>query len=226
MIWLPLTIVVFFLVRWLASKIKHPLVNPLLISVAIIIPVLLLLDVSYESYYEGNLVFQYLLQPAVVALAFPLYQQLPEIRANWKIILGACLVGSIGSMLTSTLIAVAMGVDLPLLASILGKSVTTAISMEISSELGGIPAIAAILVLVAGLVGALFAYPIFKLLNITHPIAKGLTMGNVSHALGTATAFEHSERDAAFSSLALVLCGIITSIFAPSFMALAVWLMV
>jgi putative effector of murein hydrolase len=129
-------------------------------------------------------------------------------------------------MLTSTLIAVAMGVDLPLLASILGKSVTTAISMEISSELGGIPAIAAILVLVAGLVGALFAYPIFKLLNITHPIAKGLTMGNVSHALGTATAFEHSERDAAFSSLALVLCGIITSIFAPSFMALAVWLMV
>lgn len=97
--------------------------------------------------------------------------------------------------------------------------------MQISEELGGEPAIAAILVLLAGLCGALFAYPIYKMLNIQHPIAKGLTLGTVSHALGTATAFEHSRRDAAFSSLALVLCGVITSIFAPMVMGLMLSLM-
>jgi putative effector of murein hydrolase len=92
----------------------------------------------------------------------------------------ACGVGSIMSMLTASMIAVSMQVDLELIASLLGKSVTTPIAMEVSSHLGGEPAIAAILVLIVGLFGAMFAYPIYNLLNITHPIAKGLTMGTVS----------------------------------------------
>jgi len=94
--------------------------------------------------------------------------------------------------------------------------------MEISSHLGGEAAVAAILVLLVGLFGAILAYPIYNLLGIKHPIARGLTMGTVSHALGTATCVEKAPGDAAFSSLALVLCGIITSILAPSFFALAV----
>lgn len=96
--------------------------------------------------------------------------------------------------------------------------------MEVSSHLGGEPAIAAILVLLVGLFGAILAYPIYNWLNITHPIAKGLTMGTVSHALGTATCAEKDAQDAAFSSLALVVCGVITSVLAPSFFALAIWL--
>ncbi|MGF1721051.1 CidB/LrgB family autolysis modulator [Vibrio kyushuensis] len=223
--WLPITVIVFLFARFVSQKLNNPLLNPLMISIAILIPTLIWLKVPYEQYYADNRWINYLLQPAVVALAYPLYEQLPQIRANWRIIMLACGVGSIMSMFTSTIIAVFMQTELTLIASLLGKSVTTPIAMEVSSSLGGEPAIAAIFVLLVGLFGAMFAYPIYNLLNITHPIAKGLTMGTVSHALGTATCAEKDAKDAAFSSLALVICGVITSILAPSFFAFAVWLM-
>ncbi|MDN3699160.1 MULTISPECIES: LrgB family protein [Vibrio] len=222
--WLLVTIAVFLFARWLSIKSSNPIMNPLLISIAIIIPLLTFLKVPFETYYADNEWISFLLQPAVVALAYPLYEQLPQIRANWRIIMLACGVGSVLSMLSATLIAVYFSADITLIASLLGKSVTTPIAMEVSSHLGGEPAIAAILVLIVGLFGAIAAYPIYSLLNITHPIAKGLTMGTVSHALGTATCAETDPKDAAFSSLALVLCGVITSILAPSFFDLAVWL--
>ena len=222
--WLTFTIIVFFSARWLSQKVRNPLMNPLLISLAVIIPCLTYLKVPFDTYYQDNQWINYLLQPAVVALAYPLYEQLPQIRSNWRIIILSCTVGSIMSMLTTTLIASYMHADLSLIASLLGKSVTTPIAMEISSHLGGEPSIAAILVMLAGLFGAIFAYPIYALLNITHPIAKGLTMGAVSHALGTATCAEKNGQDAAFSSLSLVLCGVITSVISPIFFTLAVWL--
>ncbi|EIO3936488.1 LrgB family protein [Vibrio vulnificus] len=222
--WLLVTVAVFLFARWLAIKINNPLANPLLISIAILIPMLTVLKIPFETYYADNQWISYMLQPAVVALAYPLYEQLPQIKANWRIIALACTLGSVMSMLTAMLIAVAFKADISLIASLLGKSVTTPIAMEISSHLGGEAAVAAILVLLVGLFGAILAYPIYNLLGIKHPIARGLTMGTVSHALGTATCVEKAPGDAAFSSLALVLCGIITSILAPSFFALAVWL--
>ncbi len=222
--WIVLTIAVFLIARKIAVTANNPLVNPLLISIAVIIPLLIYLEVPYETYYADNEVFSFLLQPAVVALAYPLYEQLPQIKKNWRIILFASVLGSVMSMTTASLIAVAFHTDLSLIASLLGKSVTTPIAMEISSHLGGEAAVAAILVLLVGLLGAIVAYPIYNLLGIKHPIARGLTMGTVSHALGTATCVEKQPADAAFSSLALVLCGIITSVLAPSFFALVVWL--
>lgn len=222
--WLPVTIIVFFFARWVSRKCNSPLMNPLLISIAILIPVLIYLKVPFESYYADNEWISFLLQPAVVALAYPLYEQLPQIKSNWRIIMLACGVGSIMSMLTASMIAVYMQADMSLIASLLGKSVTTPIAMEVSSHLGGEPAIAAILVLIVGLFGAILAYPIYNMLGITHPIAKGLTMGTVSHALGTATCAEKDGQDAAFSSLALVVCGVITSILAPTFFTLALWM--
>ncbi|WGW01892.1 CidB/LrgB family autolysis modulator [Vibrio sp. YMD68] len=223
--WLLVTVVVFLFSRWVSQKVNNPLFNPLVISISILIPMLIWLKVPYEQYYAENRWINYLLQPAVVALAYPLYEQLPQIRANWRIIMLACGVGSVLSMFTSTIIAVFMQTELTLIASFLGKSVTTPIAMEVSSSLGGEPAMAAIFVLLVGLFGAILAYPIYNLLNITHSIAKGLTMGTVSHALGTATCAEKDPKDAAFSSLALVVCGVITSILAPSFFSLAVWLL-
>ncbi len=222
--WLIITIAVFFFAQAVSQKLNNPIMNPLVISVTIIICALLLLDIDFPTYYAESDSLSYLLQPAVVALAYPLYSQLPEIRTRWKIILLACSVGSIMSMLTSSLIAVYLHTDLALIASLLGKSVTTPIAMEVSSNLGGEPAIAAIFVLIVGVFGAVFAYPIYNLVGITHPIAKGLTMGTVSHALGTSTCIEKDPRDAAFSSLALVLCGVITSVLAPAFFSLVVWL--
>ncbi|ELL0574020.1 LrgB family protein [Vibrio fluvialis] len=222
--WLIVTIVVFFFARWVAKKGNSPFLNPLLICIGIIIPLLMYLKVPFETYYADNKWLSDLLQPAVVALAYPLYEQLPQIRASWRIIMLACGVGSVMSMLTASLIAVGMKADITLIAALMGKSVTTPIAMEVASNIGGEPAVAAILVLMVGLFGAILAYPIYKLLNVTHPIARGLTMGTVSHALGTATCAEKDPRDAAFSSLALVVCGVITSILAPSLFAFAVWL--
>lgn len=221
--WLLVTLLVFFFARWLAIKINKPLANPLLISIGILIPLLAYLKIPFERYYADNQWISYMLQPAVVALAYPLYEQLPQIKANWRIITFACLIGSVMSMMTATAIAVLFHADITLIASLLGKSVTTPIAMEISSQLGGEAAVAAILVLLVGLFGAILAYPIYNLIGIKHPIARGLTMGTVSHALGTATCAEKQPGDAAFSSLALVLCGVITSILAPSFFALAIW---
>lgn len=222
--WLIVTLLVFFFARWVAKKAHSPFVNPLLVCIAILIPLLITLKIPFETYYADNRWISYLLQPAVVALAFPLYEQLPQIRANWRIIMLACGVGSVMSMLSASLIAVYMKADIALIAALMAKSVTTPIAMEVASNLGGEPAVAAIMVLLVGLFGAIMAYPIYNLLNISHPIAKGLTMGTVSHALGTATCAEKDPRDAAFSSLALVVCGVITSILAPSVFSAALWL--
>ncbi|CAM3674535.1 Inner membrane protein YohK [Vibrio aerogenes CECT 7868] len=221
--WLVITIIVFLFARWLCNKLKNPLANPLLLSVIILISLLMLTGVPYPAYAKDTSVINFLLQPAVVALAYPLYEQLPQIRANWRVILAACTIGSVMSMISTGLIAVALNTDNTLIAALLPKSVTTPIAMEITSSLGGEASITAILVVIAGLFGAVCAYPVYKRLNITHPIAKGLTMGAVSHALGTATSAEKAPQDAAFSSLALVLCGIITSILAPTFYTLALW---
>lgn len=123
--WLPITVAVFFFARFVAMKVKNPIFNPLLISIAILIPVLVWFDVSFDTYYADNEWISYLLQPAVVALAYPLYEQLPQIRQNWRIIALACGVGSIASMFTASIIAVLLGADMDLIASLLGKSVTT-----------------------------------------------------------------------------------------------------
>ena len=131
--WLLVTIIVFLSARWLCQKISSPFMNPLLISLAVMIPLLTHLKVPFETYYNDNEWINFLLQPAVVALAYPLYEQLPQIRANWRIIMLACGVGSVMSMLTATVIASYMQTDLSLIASLLGKSVTTPIAMEVSS---------------------------------------------------------------------------------------------
>ncbi|KXI23528.1 hypothetical protein AS132_06790 [Photobacterium sanguinicancri] len=215
MIWLITTLVVFYIARLISKRLQHPIVNPLLICLIIIIPLLMWLNVPYETYFEQNKWLNALLEPAVVALAFPLYEQLSQIRAKWKTIFTVCFIGSVLSMVTGAGIAFALGANVELVASILPKSVTTPIAMAVAEQIGGVPAIAAIMVIIAGLFGAVLGYPLFKLAGIKAPIAKGLTMGTVSHALGTAKAAEENYQEGAFSSLALVICGVMTSILAP-----------
>ena len=215
MIWLLTTLVVFYTARYISKHIQHPIVNPLLICLLVIIPLLMWLEVPYETYFEQNKWLNALLEPAVVALAFPLYEQLSQIRKKWKVIFSACLAGSVLSMVTGAGIALALGADAQLTASILPKSVTTPIAMAVAEQVGGLPSVAAIMVIIAGLFGAVLGYPLFRLIGVKAPIAKGLTMGTVSHALGTAKAAEENYQEGAFSSLALVICGVITSILAP-----------
>nr|WP_024965071.1 CidB/LrgB family autolysis modulator [Pantoea sp. IMH] len=212
---LPLTLVVFFLARKVAAKVKISLLNPLLISMAVIIPLLLLLQMPYARYFQGSSVLNQLLQPAVVALALPLYEQLHQIRARWKSIISICFIGSLTAMISGTAIALWMGATPEIAATILPKSVTTPIAMAISGTLGGIPAISAICVLIAGVLGAVFGHMLLNLFKIKSKPARGLAIGNASHALGTARCVELDYQEGAWSSLALVICGIITSLLAP-----------
>ena len=204
---LPLTLIVFFLARKLAARFKFPLLNPLLVAMVVIIPFLLLTGISYERYFAGSKVLNDLLQPAVVALAFPLYEQLHQIRARWKSIITICFIGSC--------VALLMGATPQIAASILPKSVTTPIAMAVSGSIGGIPAISAVCVIFVGILGAVFGHTLLNLMRIRTKASRGLSMGTASHALGTARCAELDYQEGAFSSLALVLCGIITSLMAP-----------
>ncbi|ATA18643.1 putative murein hydrolase (TIGR00659 family) [Gibbsiella quercinecans] len=212
---LPLTLIVFYAARQLAIKLHMPLLNPLLVSMALIIPFLLLTGISYESYFQGSKILNDLLQPAVVALAFPLYEQLHQIRARWKSIITICFIGSMAAMISGGVIALWLGATPEIAASIVPKSVTTPIAMAVADSIGGIPAISAVCVIFVGILGAVFGHPLLNLLHINTKSARGLAMGSASHALGTARCVEMDFQEGAFSSLALVICGIITSLTAP-----------
>ncbi len=212
---LPLTLAVFFAARKLAARFKLALLNPLLVAMVVIIPLLLLTGTPYDHYFQGSKVLNDLLQPAVVALAFPLYEQLHQIRARWKSIITICFIGSLVAMISGTLIALLMGATPEIAASILPKSVTTPIAMAVGGSIGGIPAISAVCVIFVGVLGAVFGHTLLNLMRIRTKSARGLAMGTASHALGTARCAELDYQEGAFSSLALVICGIITSLVAP-----------
>lgn len=212
---LPLTLVVFFAARKLAAKTKLSLLNPLLVSIVAIIPILLLIHMPYARYFQGSNILNQLLQPAVVALALPLYEQIHQIRARWKSIISICFIGSISAMVSGTAIALWMGATPEIAATILPKSVTTPIAMAVSTSLKGVAPITAICVVLAGVLGAVFGHMVLNFLHIHTKIARGLALGNASHALGTARCAELDFEEGAFSSMALVICGIITSLLAP-----------
>lgn len=212
---LPLTIGVYFLARAIYIKFKLPVLNPLLISIVIIIPLLIFTGTSYNHYFEGSRILNNLLQPAVVALAFPLYEQLHQIRAQWKSIITICFAGSVIAMVTGTAIAFMMGATPEIAASILPKSVTTPIAIAVSNSIGGVAAISAVCVIFVGILGAIFGHTLFRRLRVTTKASRGLAMGTASHALGTARCAEEDYVEGAYSSLALMTCGIITSLMAP-----------
>lgn len=212
---LPLTLAVFFGARRLGARVKSPVLNPLLVSMVIIIPVLMLTHTPYAHYFQGSKILNDLLQPAVVALAFPLYEQLHQIRARWKSIITICFIGSLVAMISGTAIALLMGATPEIAASVMPKSVTTPIAMAVGSSIGGIPAISAVCVIFVGIVGAVLGHTLLNAMRITTKAARGLAMGTASHALGTARCAELDYQEGAFSSLALVICGIITSLLAP-----------
>ena len=212
---LPLTVIVFYLAKKLSVASKMPIINPLLVSLAVIIPLLVLTNTPYEHYFAGSKIINDLLQPAVVALAFPLYEQMHQIRAQWKSLFSICFAGSLVAMFTGTAIALWLGATPDIAASILPKSVTTPIAMAVADSIGGIPAVSAACVIFVGILGAMFGHSLFDLLRIKTHASRGLAMGTASHALGTARCAEVDYIEGAYSSLALMTCGIITSLVAP-----------
>lgn len=221
---LPLTLVLYLLVRALYRRTGWPLINPVLIPALLIMGLLLGWDLPLADYQLGTRPITLLLEPAVVALALPLYQQLGPIRAKLKPILICCLVSVLISVGTSLVICHLLDIDPRITSSIATRSITTPLAMSVSQSLGGIPAIAAAIVVVVGILGAVLGFPLLKLFRVQDPQAQGLAIGACSHAVGTAAAAEKGLPQGAFSSLAMVVCGILTALVAPLLFALYGWL--
>ena len=216
----PLTIITFLAMRKLSLKLKYPIFNPLLLSIILIISLLLLLKIPYERYFSGSHIIHQTLQIGVVSLAFPLYKQLPDIIRRWKVLLSVCFLSSLIAMMSGVGLVWALGGDNIIAASVLPKSVTTPIALVVAKETGGIEAIAAACVLFVGLLGAIFGHMLLNLFHIKSRAARGLAMGATAHVIGTARCYEVNEEEGAFSSLALVLCGVFTALTAPFVFAL------
>ena len=219
-----LTIAAFWVALQITKRLQSVVFNSFILTVLILIGVLLLAKIPYDDYMAGNAPLNNLLGLSVVALALPLYEQLRQIAAYWKIILLITTVASLLSMLTGAGLALLFGASPEIVATVLPKSVTTPIAMAISQNIGGVPAVAAVGVVVAGLQGSVFGYLVLKKLNLKYSEAIGLSVGAVSHALGTVSCMEIEAKAGSYSSIALVLCGIISSILAPLVFNLIYWI--
>lgn len=211
------TTLVFLAARKVLQPIQSPLANPLLMSILFFIGLFSFTPLDYQHYASANLPFIWLLEPAVVALAIPLFYQISQIKKQFKTIMISCLVGVVIGISSCLLVAMLLTEDKVLLLSLLPKSVTSPIAMAIANEIGGLASLSAAVVIAVGLLGALAGFSILKLCKITNPQAQGLAMGCSAHAIGTAKAMEVGTEQGAFSSLALVVSGILTAILAPLF---------
>lgn len=182
------------------KKLKLAIFNPLLISIALIIVFLLVFHIKYNVYESGAQYLSYFLTPATVALAVPLYEQIEPLKKNWKAVVAGILSGALTSALCVLAVALIFQLDHKQYVTLLPKSITTAIGMGLSEELGGIVTITVAVIVVTGVIGNMFAESICKLFHITDPVAKGIGIGSASHAMGTAKAMEMGEIEGAMSS--------------------------
>ena len=192
------------------KKLKLAIFNPLLISIALIIVFLLAFHIKYNVYESGAQYLSYFLTPATVALAVPLYEQIEPLKKNWKAIVAGILSGALTSALCVLAVALVFQLDHKQYVTRLPKSITTAIGMGLSEELGGIVTITVAVIVVTGVIGNMFAESICKLFHITDPVAKGIGIGSASHAMGTAKAMEMGEIEGAMSSLSIAVSGLLT----------------
>ncbi|MCK0471269.1 LrgB family protein [Halalkalibacter sp. APA_J-10(15)] len=210
-----LTLLAYILAKAVYKRIRIPFLLPVLTATASIMILLTVFNVSYETYYIGAQWFDHLLGPAVVALALPLYRQLPLVIKYLRTILVSVSIGAVIGVSTGLLLAGELGVKEELQLSIVPKSVTAPVAMDVAASLGGVPALAAVFVAVAGIGGSVISSYIFQLAHIHHPLARGIGLGCASHAIGTAKALEYGEQEGAISSIAMTISAIVVSIIAP-----------
>lgn len=212
-----LTIGAFALGTFINRKTGKAWCNPLLLGSLFVILLLSLLNIPYPEYKAGASPLSYLLLPATVSLAIPLYEKWELLKNNLAAILAGILAGVLTSLGSITALALLLRLDSAQAATLLPKSVTTAIGMDVAAALGGIPSLAGAVIILTGITGNLTAQWLCKTLKITDPIAKGIAIGSASHAIGTAKALEMGQVEGAMSSLAVALAGVITAFLAPIF---------
>lgn len=212
---LTLVIGVYLLAVWLFKKTRLAILNPLLVSIPVLAVITRVLGISYESFEKGSRMISFLLGPTVVVLGYLLYEQIEQLKANAVSILTSVFVGCVTGVVSVIYIARYFGAGPALVASLEPKSVTTPIAMSIAERSGGIPAIAAVVVIVVGIFGGMVGPFILKRLGIESKIARGLALGSAAHGLGTAKAMELGAVEGAISGLAIGVMGIMTAILVP-----------
>lgn len=210
-----LTFCVFVGSQVLQKRTGIKLLNPILISIAVLICLLMGAGIDYETYSEGGEYIDFWLKPAVVALGVPLYRQLESIKKQMLPLLAAELAGCVAGVVSVVLVADLLGASREVIMSLAPKAVTTPIAMEISSATGGIPSLTAAVVVCTGIFGGMAGFKMVKMSRVRSQIATGLSIGTAAHAVGTSAAMERSERYGAFSSLGLTLNGLLTALLAP-----------
>ena len=207
---LTLTVLTFGVGSLLKQKLKSPLFNPILISMVLCIGFLLIFDIDYEVYQSGAKYISYLLTPATICLAIPLYKQFELLKRNRRAVMAGILSGVVTSLCTILVLAVLFRLDHQAYVTLLPKSITTAIGMDVSAQLGGQVSITVAVILLTGIFGNICAETVFRLARITDPIAKGIAIGTSAHAVGTAKALELGQVEGAMSSLSIAVAGILT----------------
>lgn len=194
----------------LKKKYHSALFNPLLLSVAATIVLLVLFRIDYDTYYEGAKYLSYLLTPATVCLAVPMYEQLELLKKNLKAVMVGILSGVLMSLGCILVMAIVFGLNHETYVTLLPKSITTAIGMGVSEELGGYVTITVATIVITGVLGNIIGEGLCKLFHIEEPIAKGVALGTASHAIGTARAMEMGEIEGAMASLSIAVAGLLT----------------
>jgi predicted murein hydrolase (TIGR00659 family) len=213
---LTLTLVAYQGAYWLYARSgMNPAANPVAIAVAIIVALLTLTGTPYATYFDGAQFVHFLLGPATVALAVPLYAQLPRLKRMLGPALVALALGSLTAIVSAIAVGWALGASRPTLMSLAPKSVTTPIAMGIAEKIGGLPSLTAVLVVTTGILGAIGAQWLFRLLRIKDEAVQGFAIGVAAHGIGTARAFQLSETMGAFAALAMGLNGLATALLLP-----------
>ena len=194
----------------LKKKYHSALFNPLLLSVAATIVLLVLFRIDYDTYYEGAKYLSYLLTPATVCLAIPMYEQLELLKKNLKAVMVGIISGVLMSLGCILVMAIVFGLNHETYVTLLPKSITTAIGIGVSEELGGYVTITVATIVITGVLGNIIGEGLCKLFHIEEPIAKGVALGTASHAIGTARAMEMGEIEGAMASLSIAVAGLLT----------------
>ncbi|MFS0822359.1 LrgB family protein [Bacillus sp. 1P02SD] len=209
------TIVIFLMMTRLYKRVTHPLLVPIATTTFVILIFLLIFSIPYKTYMMGGKWIDELLGPAVVALAYPLYQNRKSLKEFFMPIIIGVFVGSTTGIATGLYFSKIVGVDPTIILSISPKSVTTPVAMDIASVTGGIPALAAVYVMIAGISGAMFGPILLKWVKVDHFVGVGLGFGTASHGIGTSRALEIGTNEGAISSIAMILSAVYTSIILP-----------
>ncbi|HZK33014.1 MAG TPA: LrgB family protein [Tissierellaceae bacterium] len=215
-----ISILVYTFSSYISGRLRIKILNPLLLTMIIIVGILLLLRIDYDIYNKGGQIISFFLGPATVVLAVPLYKQINLLKENLLPILTGILVGSISGIISILGLGKLFNLDLILISSLIPKSTTTPIAMEISTILGGNSSLTVTFVVITGLSGYIIGEKVLEIVGIKEPIAKGIALGTASHAIGTAKAIEMGEVEGAMSSLSIGVAGIITVFLVP----LIIWL--